>query len=90
MVCASDPVESRFPLPPVASYNFTPNVSLPTGALIVALQVVVQFTVAAFVPLTAIDADFVDEETYAGRCALAGAGVGMAIVNVTFALCGAF
>jgi len=54
------------------------------------LHVAVQFTVAPFEPLTDIDADFVDDDTYAGRCALAGGAVGIAIENVTVAVCGGF
>jgi hypothetical protein len=50
----------------------------------------VQFTVVALLAPTAIDADFVDDDTYAGRCALAGGGVGIAIENDTLTVCGAF
>jgi hypothetical protein len=56
----------------------------------VPLHAAVQFTTRGVAEPTAIDADFVDDDTYAGRCALDGEGVGIEIENATLTDCGAF
>ncbi len=83
IVCVTVPVESRLPVPFCAWKSFTVNVSLPTGALTVPLQTVVQFTTSGVPSLTAIEADCVAGETNAGRFAAAAFAAGIAMLKAT-------
>jgi hypothetical protein len=94
--CVRLPVESRFPVPFAPSKSLTVNVSLPMGARTCPLQVVgglldVQLIVVVVFPgETAIVADWVDDETYAGlRKVDEVVAAGTMIVNWTSSLCGA-